>query len=450
MNRIGIHEIVVHHRPHVEEIGGNWLARKFGEKRFPGIRTAQLVFGGMGGQLYKNESADEYWEPNGTLLLGVGAGRLDEHPGPETESKEGKCSFLLLAEALGVDRDPALRPIQMFLANNDLKGGSQPFDIAGITGSLYRQYPDEPEKAIAWVTRILDVKYREQEQFPQGREEDQQLQLRIQEGLNQIAKGLDTCDNDPALKPIFRFITKNRPRNTKRAFDLASLTMVFYQYEPEEAWDWAKTALKTKHQDQLQFLACEEVLEQAEVEEIDGPHGLLTMVTVETSNEHINRYARRAQAAIVIQKGTSGPLKDNVQVYTDHRKIRFSLNDAVKIIRCLEQAKKGLKATTNWKELCKEGKMLGAEEWYYQKATNTFLNGSTSAPDVDPTQLSLKAIQNAIRIAVNPRMFEPNHESECNQGRCTSTPQRPCGWYHYGLHRCRNLRFKEHEAKRQQ
>lgn len=148
------HTIVTHECPHFDEILGIWLLRKFGEKEFPGISSAKIKFWATG----------EEYEQEGTLFIGVGGGRFDEHPDVNGERKEHECAATLVAKALGLGDEPALEKILKFAINSDLKAGSHPFDITSIVKAFYQQTSD-PEEVINWAVKGIEVKYQEQLRF---------------------------------------------------------------------------------------------------------------------------------------------------------------------------------------------------------------------------------------------------------------------------------------------
>ena len=345
--------IVTHNRPHLDEIAAIWILKKFGEQIFPGISTAQLIFWETGGQTPNGRSAQEY-DNEGYLLLGVGGGRFDEHPGDDQRKKE-ECAFTLVMRALGLIDEPYFEKIITFVKNNDLKGAANPFDLAQITQSLHQQHPNDPHKVIEWVSIGLESKFQEQIHF--------------------------------------WTVTKN------------------------------------------------EFIDKAKIEEIPGPGFTIKLVTIISDDEQISKFARSEQgcnAGIIIQRKTSG----NVQIFTN-QKFGLRLHDVVQMIRREEQKIKGKIITSDWKTLCIEGRVEGAEEWWYVEKMQCLLNGSTTANNVIPTLLTLEKIVEIVKIGINPQLFEPVRSDKCEQGICNSTNRNPCPWYNYGLSRCRKVRFEQ-------
>lgn len=335
--------IATHPKPHLDEIAAIWLLRKFGKEKFPGIKHAEIQ--------YWNETditeTPEKYESQGIVLLGIGNGKFDEHPGLENGRKENECCATLIAKYLDIDDDPALEKILKFVLNNDLKASAHPFDLAYVTNVLHRQSPNNPEKIIEWTTTGLEAKYQEQLQFFTA---------------------------------------------TKKEFEKAT-----------------------------------------KIEQIQCNGKTVNLVIAVSDDGQMSKFARSfhgCNAAIVIQKLSSG----NVQIFSN-KKFKITFYDVAQMLRLEEQKAKGKLITTDWKELATEGKVEGAEEWFFHKEGQLLLNGSFTAPNVPPTQISLKQITELVKIGVNRNQFYKN---------CDSRGCRNCPWYSWGLHRCRKLRFEKH------
>ncbi len=260
-----------------------------------------------------------------------------------------------------------------------------------------------------------------------------------------VAKYL-SVDEEPAMEKLLKFVLNSDLKGANNPFDLAYLVKLLHQQypeQPEKVIEWAITGLEAKYYEQLQFWTGtkKEFEDNAQIEEVQGPHGrMLKIVTIASDDEQMSKYARSSHgcsAAIVIQKWSSG----NVQIFTN-KQHRLTLYDVAQMIRYEEQKKKGNVVTTEWKILSSEGKVEGAEEWYYHHSSQTLFNGSLTAKNVPPTKLALEQIRRIVRIGVSPGLFEPNRNRECKLMICTSTRRSQCPWYVWGLHRCRQIRFE--------
>ena len=257
-----------------------------------------------------------------------------------------------------------------------------------------------------------------------------------------VAKDLG-IDQDSTLAKILKFTLTNDLRGASHPFDLSAIIKAMYQAnpeDPEKVIAWAIEALTAKYLEQKAFVEAQTTeLEKAEVLTIMVGAKEATLVVIESDNELVSKAARSKDgldAAIVVQKCSSG----NVQIYVNKRH-GLQLFDLAQMLRLEEQHLKGNIVTRDWKVLSAEGKVDGAEEWYFHHEGQMLLNGSLSAPDVSPTQISLERIKQAITIAVNSRCL-PEHCADSRQ--CTF---RDCSWYGLGLHRCRKIRYEMNQAK---
>ena len=264
-----------------------------------------------------------------------------------------------------------------------------------------------------------------------------------------VAKSLEVYD-DLALERIIKFVTNNDLRGSIQPFDLAGIIRSYQEQNSdnqEAITQWISFGLDVAYEKQRLFVATEKEFKQAaKIEEIPGPNGkTLKMVTIVSDNEQMAQFARSEQgckAAIVIQKNTAG----NVAILTS-QKFGLALFDVARMIRLAEQLRKGKIVTADWKTLSSEGKIDGAEEWFFHHKLQALLNGSLTAPDTPPTKIPLDVIGETVRVGLNPDSFEPERAEDCKSGICTSTPSNSCPWYAWGLVRCRAIRWAMKQPK---
>jgi hypothetical protein len=337
--------ILTHERPHLDEIVAIWLLRKFGEQRFPGISTAAVEFTSIRKLAEAGRKPEDY-EADGTLLLGIGRGRFDEHPTLDEGRKAEDCATTLVARELGISDDPSLAKILRFVRAADVDGNASPFDISYVVKLLHNRNPDDPHPVIEWALVGIEAKYEEQH----------------------------------------RFFTVVKPE-----FDA-----------------------------------------KAKVEEVEVGKKRLRIVTVDSDEDGIHKYARSeygARAAVVIQRRSSG----NVAVF-GNKQAGVDLREAAKLIRLAEREAKGLELAPSDARLLAEGYAPGAEEWFYHKQGQMLLNGSLTQADVPPTRISLDRIAELVKIGIDPEQVKPLCQST---GRCVGDV---CDWYAWQLARCAKLR----------
>ncbi len=173
MKATPVQAIVFHknaHR-HTDDAACLWIARTRpeAEARFPGISTAEVIFDGTGGEQYEGKSGDEL-EAEGFLMFGVGAGRFDEHPGPQNGAKKA-CSFSLFCEEIGISNDPALSKIIEYVAESDRGNSGHPMALGSLAKVMDRLWPNDPMKVFQWQIDALAAKYLEQKAFHEAERE---------------------------------------------------------------------------------------------------------------------------------------------------------------------------------------------------------------------------------------------------------------------------------------
>ncbi len=266
-----------------------------------------------------------------------------------------------------------------------------------------------------------------------------------------IAKELNFID-DPAMKPLLEFVRMRDLKLTGSAFDLHALVKTLYNAgrSDEAVWNWVFEILGAIYQQQLGFFEgagtdfMRARVRDIRIGNLRGEVKNTKMAVGVSDSREFAKYARSphgCSAGIVIQQTSSG----NVQIQTKDR-LEINLTDVVRMIRIEENKARARQVPEDWKYLETERSLPVCEEWHYFLDGKMLLNGSTTA-DKQPTRLSLVKIEELVQIGVDPRAFEPAHRTMCEQGVCTSSPQRPCQWYGWGLQRCRKVRFQAHQKK---
>ncbi|MDD5547562.1 MAG: hypothetical protein PHN74_01505 [Candidatus Pacebacteria bacterium] len=254
-----------------------------------------------------------------------------------------------------------------------------------------------------------------------------------------VAKDLGISD-DPSLSKIQRYVLNNDTKGTSHPFDLAETVKLLHGKYPNNSAkvvELVMEILDAYHYEQMMFFseARKDFETKGKVESIKGPKGkTLKMLTIVSDNEQINKYSRFVgDIAVVIQKTSAG----NVQIFTNQQ-YALKLYDVVKAIRRAEQEANGKIVTSEWKQLSAEGRVAGAEAWWFHEPCQMLLNGSLTAPEVPPTKLSLEQIAGFVKMGIDPEAFEPKHAAMCKQGKCVM----PCPWKAYGFIRCSEVRSK--------
>ena len=116
----------------------------------------------------------------------------------------------------------------------------------------------------------------------------------------------------------------------------------------------------------------------------------------EEANPKFNVAARKIGAIAVIQRQMKNK---QTQIFFDTKRITRKQTD--KIISFLRLLEAGVKINKN--ELTKEGRIEKVNEWFYfvgEKGGVMILNGSLTAPNVPPSQLSTQQIIESVKAGL--------------------------------------------------
>jgi hypothetical protein len=251
-----------------------------------------------------------------------------------------------------------------------------------------------------------------------------------------VAKELGVSD-DPSLAKILRFVRAADVEGNASPFDISYVVKLLHARYPDDSHrviEWALVAIEAKYEEQLRFFTVvkPEFDAKAKVEEIAVGQRRLRIVTIDSDEDGIHKYARSeygARAAIVIQRRSSG----NVAIF-GNKQAGVDLREAAKLIRLAEREAKGLVLAADDERLLAEGYAQGAEEWFYHRQGQMLLNGSLTQADVPATKLSLDRIAELVKIGIDPARVKPLCVST---GRCIGDV---CDWYAWSLARCVKLR----------
>ena len=144
-----ISTIVLPTRPQPDTIVAIFLLREFGKEQFPGIESANVAVEP------KATPAD------GKLLLDVGGGEFDHHG-------TDKCASEIVAQKLGVLKNPELRSMITYARRDDTQGKGtiskdpidRTFGLSGLIAGLNKQFTTDADKVVKTVLPLLEAQYK--------------------------------------------------------------------------------------------------------------------------------------------------------------------------------------------------------------------------------------------------------------------------------------------------
>lgn len=151
-----INRIYVQHRPHIDSLTAKILLRREGEKKYPGVRNAEDLYWGTGTLPPEKGKTWRDYLKGGQILIGVGGGPFDEHASAEFGDRklEGESATSLVAKDLGIEKHPLYRKLIIEVTKADLNVTGI-MDIGSRLKSMYRMFPDDPERCIAWAEHAI-------------------------------------------------------------------------------------------------------------------------------------------------------------------------------------------------------------------------------------------------------------------------------------------------------
>lgn len=245
-------------------------------------------------------------------------------------------------------------------------------------------------------------------------------------------------DHKPELQQILQFCKRVDHDGHSMPFDLHSIMKDMYDFYGDqdeglqEVLNWTMQAIEAYIYGQQQFFACEEEFAKAG-KIIEG--GPIRIAIVESNNPQMNKWIRWKfnSPEVIVQRQKSG----QTIILTTPKRL-LEMKDLARIVRMKELQKRKM-LVPPWQVLEVRGRSNDCPWWYFYEEGGQLLNGSLTAPEVEPTRLSLSEVAGAVALACAPLI------EECEEPKCCG-PQ--CEKYRLGLMACRRKRYKTAIAKK--
>jgi hypothetical protein len=160
-----VHTVAMFPKIQADTAASYYILKNFGEKLFPGINQAKVVFWTS---LPNGKSAKDL-ESEGYLTIDLG-GAFDHHLANEQLGKRTECAATIIARYLNVETDVTLKKLLAWAKRDDLQGKGtisvdpldRAFGLSGIIMNANREYASEPKKALDLIVQIIDLHVREE------------------------------------------------------------------------------------------------------------------------------------------------------------------------------------------------------------------------------------------------------------------------------------------------
>ncbi len=404
MIRNVIRVIVTHPAPHEDEEMAITCIRKDETGRFPGAAQASVV------TVRDEKELEQYASRSDTLFIGVGARFRDQCKGRVFDDHgrgvKDKCATDLVAEELGLDKDPRFVQLLGDVRNHDLKRHQPPMSLAAVLKTVNEIKGEKV--GIAWGLDATSVLY-------DSTISASAVTVRVDEFAEIVSEACAQIGRTSGMKSErFQLLLKwfEASGKTKVITDIGRIfSIMFAKPHPldvEKAMRWLKCAAESIIRNQVEFLRAfdqfrgdrQEMQIQADFPILGNGHMAKSPIRVAFIGSDSCQFQKvfRAKDAggceILIQRNSRG----QVCIFTDSALSRFDLSDLVRMLRWRE-IEKTTRQPSGWRDLGEPNALECAPEWFYFKEGNMILNGGKSNPNVRPTRLSNQEIAGIVALA---------------------------------------------------
>ncbi|MGD1003610.1 MAG: hypothetical protein ABR884_03505 [Minisyncoccia bacterium] len=432
MKRQRLTAIVTHIRPHLEELLAIYC---FLNDHFADVVKGIYSYVRFTKVLFWDDLPEvttrEEWEEKGYVFVGRWGGKRDEHATLSQPRKEGQSAVTLIADELGISRDPKMQKLLQWTSSRDLKLGESMFELPAVL-KMMNDFSWSPDTIWPWVVMAFEALYEKGNQHFDAIAPEagtlwnkivKEWLLRRFSGKLKLAE-LDIATSDaanaelfwlrnmPALKGILDFAQKVRAKVCGNPFEphaIAAAIQAHPQFGYTLTKQWGFATLDALYQQSRDFneIAARDYKAAKKIPiEINGRK--VMAVVGQSDSLSFSRYARSSfgtqaefhrSAAVVIVRNGNG----NVSIFTDLG-MPLDLAPVVEQLRVAELWYKGKEIPTDKALLRGEAAIPDCEEWYFFANGRMILNGSTTKSR-RATSLPLTAITGIVFAGLRVKGF---------------------------------------------
>lgn len=178
-----ITQIVLPNQPQFDPLAAYYLLMKYGEEKFPGVKKATMSVWPYAEDPTATQKQE--WEQNGIVAIDVGGGSFDHH------TKQGKTATELVAEALGIAKNPEIQTLLEYAWEDDQHGLHNKYgELPYIIKALYKA-GKEVGAVVTVALSLLDVlQEKERHWHIEAKEEWKKAQVVTVKGEKKYRVGL--------------------------------------------------------------------------------------------------------------------------------------------------------------------------------------------------------------------------------------------------------------------
>lgn len=363
------HSEITHYRPHLDEIVCSHELQT-AEILAPLSERRLFLFNAGTERFWRGLSADNL-EEHGYLALGVGTGKLNEHPTSLAARKLRETCFSLAVKRFNLDR-PFIHHLLPYVTANDLNGTKRPNDLATLVARLFvgKQLDFRSTKGVIEVCysilKALECAY-----------EDDYFSQPLPRSADALRTWLEKNDIDGLSHPFSLsscLLAAKLALPTDEANAVIaelSLRLDLFQQLFESG------LLELNFAEKHSFTLRSQIPAQLIVVHSDN-EAVTSAANIVYKNEMPTVFIQRNQKGQVLIKGLNVLNNRLGQVAVKIRMAEAYQNHQQDLLYKQE-------------DLTKEGHVPGATCWYYHPRMG-LMNGSLTAPYIRPTQLNLSQV----------------------------------------------------------
>ena len=374
-----IRRIIMHEKPHADELAALVILRWWGKLKFPGVEKAKIsLFGG--GRMLEARNLHE-----DTIAIGVGGGMFDEHG---REDNQNQCTATLVAKALNLLFHRPLMKILAQTLREDRNGNSRKNEIPSVVKILH--VVGTPfEQVLAWYEDIFWAEYRHEEGLansPEFFNQHNQKWLQRFEELKEttLETGYELIKEDLGKERADKWLTFAHKAIEKRQEMFLEAKAEWERNGKSFCWNTVFGTIRI------------------------GYHKIVPSIPTKGKVETVkdlpllNAASRKAGVNLFVQQNSLG----NVQIFTDKRR-KIDLAEVARQIRLVE-AKKRKTPIMSVRTLDMEGTHPEMPIWHLLEGNHSMLfNGSLTADGVEPTLLTLDEIVEIVKRTIGDHAAIP-------------------------------------------
>ncbi len=393
-------KIIVHERPHWDEIVGVWLAQTYGGGKYVGLDKAAIRFveeDPLGG--------DNRFDSEGLYPIGTGKGRCDDK-GPDGKRKAGKCSALLVAEDLGVEKNQELILLLEETLHCDTQKGVRLTQLAEALKLIMLKFGTAGQEFFLQhsLTVVGAIVAQCANRYTAGRGEKGALdffegfvrngRFTDQRIIGFMRKQLQIGAAHTESVTEIDFVLRAMQRNGTSLKDTTEFARFILQhvYQVQEHIRDLSQVIKPDNKTH-RGQNSREFVTTGLFDDCERP---VRFIIVDSDDPFAHRATSYLRYDVHVIRQSTG----NVQVFANTSK-GVKLHVVAAMIRWLELPSD--QKTGFLDELEDAGIIEGVSHWYYFVEAQMLFNGSQTHTGVRPTELAGQAIVDVLRHAFHPR-----------------------------------------------